>query len=344
MMVRKIREMAPWEYLDEDELFGVQVPGTDLVYFVSVMGSGEEFPALVFYKGYVGLTGFLDFRGEVERQSRLQGEAEAMFRASTISGGLMTVPHLMLSFVDREELGKEELAAIHKSGVPFRGKGHWPRIEEIVPGHVPVYPDQESLVELYLVMQQVLTVVERAEEDLWYLERQDDLPPSFLIRVPSGKGPKFRWKDQYLVVDPRWGRESFSLMVSGETSDLLSGLPEAGQELQLELLMLLNPVLEKGRRAYFPFVLLFVDKENGRVAGMSMMTPHPDLNSMYESIPQKVLEELVKQGFRPSTIEIRSDLLHTLLVEMLEEAGCQVKLVIQMPLMDEAIGSLIEHL
>jgi len=214
MMVRKIREMAPWEYLDEDELFGVQVPGTDLVYFVSVMGSGEEFPALVFYKGYVGLTGFLDFRGEVERQSRLQGEAEAMFRASTISGGLMTVPHLMLSFVDREELGKEELAAIHKSGVPFRGKGHWPRIEEIVPGHVPVYPDQESLVELYLVMQQVLTVVERAEEDLWYLERQDDLPPSFLIRVPSGKGPKFRWKDQYLVVDPRWGRESFSLIQS----------------------------------------------------------------------------------------------------------------------------------
>lgn len=344
MLADKIRQMAPWEYMDEDELFGVQVPGTDLVYFVSVMGAGGEFPALAFYKGFGGLTGFLDFRGEIERQTRLFGDQEAMFRASMMDGGLMTIPHLMLSFDDRENLGKEDLAAIKKSGVRPRGKGVWPRIEEIVPGHVPVYPERESLVELYFVMQQVLAVAERAEEDLWYLERKDDPPTALLLRVPSGKGPKFRWKDQYLVVNPGWGRKSYSLQVSGETSNLLSGLPEASQELQLDMFMLPNPVREKGSRAYFPFVLLMVDKLNGMIVTSSMLPPQPDLHSMHESLPQRVLEELVALGHRPSKIWIRSDLLDGLLHKILQKAGCRVQWVNEMPEMDEVIGSLLSNL
>jgi Domain of unknown function (DUF6930) len=340
----EIRRMAPWEFMDEDELFGVQVPGTDRVWFVSIMGSGGQFPALAFYKGFGGLSGFLDFLAEIERQTRLHGDEEATYRASMMEGGLMTVPHLMLSFGDRENLGKADLAAIKKSGLRPRGKGRWPRIEEIVPGHVPVYPEQESLVELYLVMQQVLAVAERAEEDPWYLERENDPPTTLMVRVPSGKGPKFRWKDQYLAVHPGWGRQSYSIQVSGDSRDVLSGLPEAGQELQLDLFMLPNPVREKGSRAYFPFVLLLVDKLSGMLVSSSMLPPKPDLHSMQESIPQKVLEELIRLGHRPSKIWIRSDLLDGLLHEILEKSGCRVQWVNQMPEVDEVIRNLISNL
>jgi len=58
---------------------------------------------------------------------------------------------------------------------------------------------------------------------------------------------------------------------------------------------------------------------------------------MYESVPQKVLEELLKQKHRPSMIEIRTDLLE----ETLEHAGCQVEWVNELPEMDKAIGSVI---
>jgi hypothetical protein len=125
---------------------------------------------------------------------------------------------------------------------------------------------------------------------------------------------------------------------------MLSRLPEASQELQLDLFMLPTPVKEKGSKGYFPFVLLLVDKGNGMVRSTSVLAPQPDLQAMYESVPQRVLEELIQLGHRPSGIEIRSDLLFELLEDMLEQAGCRVRWVNKMPQMDEAIGSMVSHM
>ncbi|TFH23405.1 MAG: hypothetical protein E4H10_12210 [Bacteroidia bacterium] len=343
-MAGDIRREAPWEYLFEDEVFGVQVPGKDLVYFVSVMGFEGEHQALSFYKGYEGLAGFLEFRAEVGRLSLLGLPDDGMLQASTMTGGLMTIPHLMLSFTDRDDLEKEDLAAIKKSGARFRGKGQWPRIEEIVPGHVPVYPSKDSLTELFLVVQQVLVVLEKDRYDDQYLMREEDPDHTILVRVPTGKGPRFRWRDHYLVVDPKWGETSYAVRISPASSVALARLPEASQELQLDLFMLPATVREKGSRAYFPFVLMMVEKLNGLVVSMSVLSPQPDLESLYESVPQRVLEELIKSGHRPSRIEIRSDLLFDLLEEILEKAGCRVMWVDHMLQMDEAIMSMISHL
>ena len=235
------------------------------------------------------------------------------------------------------------MAAIKKSGAQFRGRGNWPQIEEIVPGYVPVYPSQESLVELYLVMQQVLVVLEKAAEDESYLLREDDPEDVYLVRIPTGKGPQFRWKDHYLHVDPLVGEATYPVIISAADRVALSSLPEASQELQIDLFMLPTPVREKGHKAFFPFVLLLIDKLSDMVISSSVLSPKPDLSSLYESVPQKVIEELLKPGHRPSKIEIRSDLLLSLLEEPLEHAGCRVAFVNQMPEMDEAIMSLISH-
>jgi hypothetical protein len=343
MMAGKIQREAPWEYLFEDEIFGVQVPGSDLVYFVSVMGSNGEFPALSFYKGYGGLADFMEFRAQLEDMSRLGLSSESMMLASIKPGGMMTISHLMLSFTDREMLGKEDRAAIKKSGAQFRGRGSWPQIEEIVPGYVPAYPEKESLVELYLVMQQVLVVLEKAAEDESYLLREDDPEDVYLVRIPTGKGPRFRWKDHYLLFDPLVGEATYPVIISTADRAALSRLPEAEQELQLDLFMLPTPVREKGHKAFFPFVLLLIDKLSDMVISSSVLSPKPDLSSLYESVPQKVIEELLKPGHRPSKIEIRSDLLWILLEETLEHAGCKAAWVNQMPEMDEVILSLISH-
>ena len=362
MMANKIRRKAPWEYLHEDEIFGVQVPGTDRVYFVSVMGASGDFPALSFYKGYEGLAGYWGFRARIcemlqqddPPESMMDApamaeasemmDASAMMRASTMIEGMMTIPHMMLSFTDREELGRKDLAAIKKSGARFRGKGNWPQIEEVVPGYFPEYPARESLVDLFLVMQQVLEVLEKYTEDVVPLFRGSDPEESYLVRVPTGKGPKFRWKDYYLFADPEWGLNYYSVKVDIADRDALSRLPEASQELQIDLVLLPAPVKEKGSKAYFPFVLLMVDKHNGMIISSSVLSPKPDLFTMYESVPQKVFDELLKTGHRPSAIEIRSDLLLTLLEETLEDAGCLVEWEDHMPAMDEVIDSLISNL
>jgi hypothetical protein len=343
-MADEVRRGSPWNYLWEDELFGVQIPGTDLIYFVSVMGSDGAFPALSFYKGYSGLEGFLKFREELERRSRLGPASGDMFRAATMIGGVICIPHMMLSFTDREDLGKEDLAAIKKSGASFRGSGNWPQITEIVPGYLPVYPGRESLRDLSLVLKQVLVVMEKIGEDEDYLFREDDPDECYLVRIPTGKGPKFRWKDHYLVVDPEWGSPFYRYVTSNDDILAISRLPEASQVLQLDLILLPASIREKGQKGYFPFALLMVDKRNDMVISSSVLSPEPDLHSLYESLPQKVLKELRRIGHRPSAIEIRTDLLFLLLEETLENAGCRVKRVSEMPAMDGAISSLVSHL
>ena len=339
-----LRRLAPWEFLHEDELFGVQVPGSDLVYFVSVMGQAGELPAVSFWKGYEGLTDYLEFTAELEHLADPDRSASGMQRASVMPGNPMTIPHLLLSFNDREQLQKEDLAAIKKSGVRFRGNGNWPCFEEIVPGYVPVYPGRASLKELFLVLQQTLILLKKVQEDEYYLQQEGSQGPSLLIRTPAGKGPRFRWKEHMLEIDPRWGETSYLVDVSSRSRQALVRLPEANQELQLDLIMLPAAVKEKGSKSYFPFVLLMVDKYSGLVTSTSVLAPKPDLRSLYESLPQKVVEELLKLGHRPSEIEIRPDLLFELLDEILGTAACRVSLVEEMPEMDEAIGSMISHM
>ena len=112
----------------------------------------------------------------------------------------------------------------------------------------------------------------------------------------------------------------------------------------MDLVMLPTPVKEKGKKGCFPFMLLLVDKQSGMVPGMNMLTPQPDLHTMYESIPQKLLEEITNLGFRPKKIEIRSELLFVLLHKVLKEAYCSPERVGQMPQLDEAVESLRSHL
>ncbi len=41
----ELRKMAPWENLYETDLFGIHIQGSDIPWYVSVMGSEGSFPA-----------------------------------------------------------------------------------------------------------------------------------------------------------------------------------------------------------------------------------------------------------------------------------------------------------
>ena len=112
----------------------------------------------------------------------------------------------------------------------------------------------------------------------------------------------------------------------------------------MDIFLLPYPVKEKGNRPFFPVVLLMVDAFKGWVLSTLVLPPEPDLHSLYESLPQRVVDELLKLGHLPAEIRVRSGLLLDLLQVMLEEAGCPVVLEEELPGMDEAIASMISHM
>lgn len=326
---RSIRAMEPWKELYETDLFGVKMPGSGQVYYISVMGASGEYTALAAYKGITGLAGFIQLQEDPDSQS---------------PWAILTIPHLMLAFTDRDKMDRENLVAIKKSGFSFRGKGHWPKLDETVPGFVPAFPEGEALEDLPVLLEQAASVFSWARDNSDLLYREGDDGEEILIRTPTGKPGNFHWENRYEAPDPEKGIVRYKMTYRRDSCAEVSRMPVAEKTLQVDLFLMPSPVQEKGKRGYFPFVLLMVDKESGMVSGVSMLEPLPDLNSMYESLPQKLLEEIAKMEARPERVELRTDLLFGLVKGALKEAWCMPVLVEEMPLMDEAIDSLMDHL
>jgi hypothetical protein len=61
LLADDIRRMEPWKLMHETDLFGVKMPVSNRVYFISVMGAEGQFFALAAYKGYQGLNNSLIF-------------------------------------------------------------------------------------------------------------------------------------------------------------------------------------------------------------------------------------------------------------------------------------------
>ena len=54
----KIKDLAPWDWMDEDDIFGFKMPDTGNLGFVSVMGTLGEHYSIAVYQGLRGLGGF----------------------------------------------------------------------------------------------------------------------------------------------------------------------------------------------------------------------------------------------------------------------------------------------
>jgi hypothetical protein len=324
----QICDLEPWTDHYETDIFGVRMPGSGLTWYISVMGNNGEYTAIAAYRDIEGLWGFYGLQEN-------DGISQAM--------ELMTVPHLLISFTDREELDKADLSAIKKSGVAFRGKGRWPKIEEVVPGFVPEYPGGATFSQLPDLLEQVYLVLQEAKSNPRILSGRKGRKDEILVRVPRVSARQLQWKNSFeeavqevlpVIYKPIWKPQS---------AVNLSKLKIRKVTLQCGLSLLPAPVKTEGKKGYFPFVLLLVDKDSGMIPGMAMLSPLPDLHSMYETFPQKLLDEILKLGFRPASVELRSELLFDLAGEILEQAGCPVVLTEHMPLMDEALESLFKN-
>lgn len=328
-LASEIRELEPWTQMEEVDIFGVRIPETKLIYFISVMGNLGEFTAISAYRGLAGLSGFYN----------IQDLGDALPPET-----ILTVPHFMLSFIDREDLSPEQLASIRSSGHSFRGAGNWPSLGIIEPGFLPVLPEGEGLDDVLIVLQQAVEVIRRCQADCDFLYQEHENYDSMLVREQRKIAGQTEWIDTYIPLPDLESKADYNPKVPESKIEAVYKLPESRTIVQMELALLPAPVQEKGKRGYFPFGLLLADKKRSLMLGMEMLPPLPDLQQMYESVPEKVLDELLKLRYRPSRIDIRSDILFNLTNSFLLRAGCRVLGVKQMDVMDEFLLSLSDSL
>lgn len=321
----QVKALAPWEWMEETDIFGVQDPESGETGFVSIMGAlGEHYSVAV----YLGARGLYGFWGLEEQAPDLAPEE------------VLTIPQLQASFEDRNDLTKQDRDLIKELGLKFRGRQAWPVFRSFQPGFVPWYLEPQEVRFLAHVLEQVGDVAPRFKEQPELLTPGDD--ESYLVRVARAEGGDLVWEDQVISVAPP-EPESISVAMDMEALAWLKQVPPSQASLEIDFFMFPAHIGERGERPYYGYMLLIVDSESGMILGNELLKPESTLEAMYGLIPMTVVQQLANLGMVPGEIYVRSDLMFQLLQLLTNELHFKVEQAAILPALDSVKAFLMQQ-
>ncbi len=330
LAAQRIKELEPWEIMYEDELFAVQNPETGEIGYVSNMGAGGEHFSVAVYLGTPGIYGYFSIQ-EMARDEEFSLEVA------------LAVPQLQAAFEDRAELLEQDRTVIKQLGLKFRGSKAWPQFRSHRPGFMPWLLEAAEARFLTHVLEQALDVVPRWEQ----LEEDEGLIPledgEIVVRVPHNHDGMLIWEDQAHQIPP-WEGQRIKLGMDRGALAQLKQLPLLNQNVEIDLFLSPSGVHEKGKRPYFPYLLLLVEPKSAYILGMEMLAPEPTLQDMYGQIPALVVRLLLKLGGRPPEILIKAPILAQVLPPVTDDLGIKLKEVKRLRSMEMVQKSLMGHL
>jgi hypothetical protein len=322
----KVKDLKPWEWMEEVDLFGVQDPESNQIGYTSVMGRmGEHFGVFI----YLGVEGLYGFWGFQEQHS--EGDPMRIFE----------IPHLQVSFENREMLTEVDRKVIKKLGLKFRGKNEWPQFRSVKPGHLPWYLEAWEARFMTHVLTQLLDVAERMKADSALLDPKSDT--EYLVRVGQQREDGYVWKDQIMLIPPP-EPEVIRIPMDVKLLNKLSNTPPSHVVLEVDFFMVPTPVQDGKTRPYFPYMLLVVDQASGIILGNTeLLVPKPSINEMMGLIPSLVVKVLTRADIRPQTIKVSPGILASFLETLQDDLGFNLEPASRMKKLDQAKKSLLKR-
>ena len=315
------KQLSPWQWMEDDDLFAVENPSDGELGYCAVMGSGAQEFGLAVFVGSEGLEGYRRIiMGEAEPQSF---EAWAMFRS------------LSATFVDRDELQKQDYEVIRSLGLRFRGRNAWPLLRSQRPGYVPWYLDRQEALFLTTGLQQACQVATEVRDKGLDLFRGADA--GLILGRYCDDG---RWMEE-------WRRPRAAEREAGASEPpderRLHRLRKAAGKLdgswELDFFLLPTAVGSGSQRPYYPGCILAIKRRVGLIVGTELMGPCPSSTEKQEAVVR------VLQGAEQLPLEIRvaRDEVRRIVEPVAQGLGISVR-VVPLPMLEEARKGLFEHL
>lgn len=296
-----------WEWMYNDDLFGVMDPETGMVAYCCVMGCLGEFFGLGAHLGGEGLQNVL----KMLQDSDDEGAPEYYFNQKC----------LMASFENRNDLDKEDRAVIKSLGMKFRGKKQWPLFRSYEPGFFPWFINAWECRFLTLILQQVLETSLRCRDGKDFLDHAG--LHALLIRVPREEGGTLQWADHYFEIE-QFIQKHATVWISDELHlrKVLSSKKKGRGTWEIDTFCIPFPVQEeKDERPYYPKIFLILERATGLILRYEAV----------ESLEEKgflcidAIVQLLEEGLVPSRIVVERDETFYLL----EEACSQLKIPLE---------------
>ncbi len=330
----KLKELAPWTYMDENDIFGVRMPDTGKLYFISIMGAAGVHYGMAAYEGAEGLMGFWDLHHDI---------------SGVRPSELLLIPHMMVSFEDRDVIEPPLRKKMKELGFAFRGQNAWPDFRHMIPGFVPEMPEEPALHDLVTIMKQSLDMFERAKADRDFLYPEDDDEDTYLVRAmtTSGDAPP-QWQDTWQRVEQP--EKHYKITFDTRERNKIAGLPRLRDDMpyaktvEADIAVLANQVAEPGKKAFFPFMFLVVSKQDGTVLHHELLTPEKGVDAMHARFPEMLIKAILKLKVQPHTIELRHPLFYQMAKQVLHPTKIKIVLKPVLNQVEEVLQSMQENL
>ena len=320
----KVKDLAPWQWMSEEQVFGVRNPETGETGFVSVMGAGGEHFSIAVYPDAAALYGFLRLQEDAQN-----GEAEIGPER------VLEIPQLQASFEDRDYLEKEDRELMKKLGLKFRGAKSWPMFRDYSPGFLPWFVNGAQARFLTLALEQLLEVAPRIREDEFLLPPSDH--EDFLVRAARQDGKKLIWEDQTVsVTEP----PPVPLKVELDPALIaqLKQKPLRDSVIEFDVAMLPTPYQEKKDRPRFPYLMVVLDSQSGMVLGTNMLQLETTVAELRGGVPNNLAKTLAQFNAVPKSIVVGSEWLAEALKPLASEVGLKIYQADRLPAVEAMMG------
>lgn len=314
------RDAAPWRWMWDSAVFGVQDPESGQIGYCCVMGRLGEHFALAVYPGSEGL-------------ATLWAMREFGPRAEQDPLAAMVIQEcLMASFEDREMLDKPDLDVIKALGLKFRGRGAWPQFRGYRPGYFPWYLTPPEARFLTIGLRQALDVALRFRDNPALLpDAEPDPRGQYLVRVPEKQGKEWVWKDTVQRPAPLRQAQASPPPLDEARLQSLRALPASRGALQMDYFFTEGTIQEKkGERPWYAQVVLTADANSGHILGTNLARP----DAVPATLVKQLLEVIAGTQARPDRIEVVREEARLALSPAAQRLGLHVIRVRRLPMID----------
>ncbi|MGH9962661.1 MAG: DUF7309 domain-containing protein, partial [Pyrinomonadaceae bacterium] len=173
----KVKALAPWQWMEETDIFGIEDPDTGELGFISVMGHIGEYEAVAVYRGAEGLYGFIDLHSN----------------PATSPETVLEIPQVQAAFTESNFLEKPDRDLLKAQGLKSRGAGI-PQFRSYRPGYHSWFVTRKEARLLIHALSQTLNVVPSLLDGSHNLQVRGD-GTGFLMRVARQEGTDLIWED-----------------------------------------------------------------------------------------------------------------------------------------------------
>lgn len=320
----RVQKMAPWTWMEEIEILGIQPAGAKEPAFVSVMGELGEYYAIGVYPSHFALSQFWSLRLAAEDFPR--------------PDALLETQHLQVVFGMAEDLEPAERNILKELGYSPRGSNAWPCFRSFRPGYMPWFIEPAEADLLLAAMEQVLYFAPRLKEDPCLLPEEIGPDVPILVRLQTGADSPAAWTETYRVFPlEMW---CLDLSVPMDAMKPVRALPRNDQCLEVDVPLLPFPVGETDDRPKIPYLLMVADRASQLALGVEMLTVETTIQDLWESIPVHLIKILEHNQIRPARLAVKNRWVQQVLTPLSAQLEIDLELVGGLPTIQEIQNSI----